>query len=175
MCRARFLRPATKLIWKGTASKYWKRTREKCCGSGFESAWRQHLQKHLRKSRAYFSQKHLFRLVGIPSLTRYHACSRVIALETYSRCSGGGGWMRGTKIARRMILLVALCMCTLPALSLAQASGAPTPPIPDMRWAVKIPMRDGVTLNATVFKPHAQKEPLPVIFTFTPYIGDSYM
>ena len=43
-----------------------------------------------------------------------------------------------------------------------------------MRWAVKIPMRDGVTLNATVFQPHAQKDPLPVIFTFTPYIGDSY-
>jgi putative CocE/NonD family hydrolase len=44
----------------------------------------------------------------------------------------------------------------------------------DLKWAVKIPMRDGVLLNATVFQPHAQKEPLPVIFTFTPYIGDSY-
>ena len=44
----------------------------------------------------------------------------------------------------------------------------------DMRWAVKIPTRDGVQLNATVFTPHEQKSPLPVIFTFTPYIGDSY-
>jgi putative CocE/NonD family hydrolase len=44
----------------------------------------------------------------------------------------------------------------------------------DMQWAVKIPARDGVKLNATVFTPHRQKEPLPVIFTFTPYIGDSY-
>ena len=44
----------------------------------------------------------------------------------------------------------------------------------DMQWSVKIPARDGVKLNATVFTPHGQKEPLPVIFTFTPYIGDSY-
>jgi putative CocE/NonD family hydrolase len=44
----------------------------------------------------------------------------------------------------------------------------------DMQWAVKIPARDGVKLNATVFMPHGQKQPLPVIFTFTPYIGDSY-
>ena len=36
-----------------------------------------------------------------------------------------------------------------------------------------MPLRDGVSLNATIFEPHAEKEPLPVIFTFTPYIGDS--
>jgi uncharacterized protein len=44
----------------------------------------------------------------------------------------------------------------------------------DMTWGVKIPLRDGVHLNATVYQPHNQKQPLPVIFTFTPYIGDSY-
>ncbi len=44
----------------------------------------------------------------------------------------------------------------------------------DMMWGVKIPMRDGIRLNATVFKPHGQDGPLPVIFTFTPYISDSY-
>jgi putative CocE/NonD family hydrolase len=84
--------------------------------------------------------------------------------------------MRAAKIARRMILLAALCI-SMPATrsSLAQESASPTPPIPAMQWGVKIPMRDGVTLNATVFQPRAQKEPLPVIFTFTPYIGDSYM
>src|SRR5207249_3582904 len=37
-----------------------------------------------------------------------------------------------------------------------------------------IPMRDGAKLNATIFASHGQKEPQPVIFTFTPYIGDSY-
>lgn len=44
----------------------------------------------------------------------------------------------------------------------------------DMIWGVKIPMRDAVHLNATVYRPHGQKDPLPVVFTFTPYIGDSY-
>src|ERR1700720_1298835 len=44
----------------------------------------------------------------------------------------------------------------------------------DMQWAVKIPARDGVKLNATVFMPHGQKQPLPVIFTFTPLSVDSY-
>jgi uncharacterized protein len=44
----------------------------------------------------------------------------------------------------------------------------------DLIWALRIPMRDGVRLNGTVLKPARQKEPLPVIFTLTPYIGDSY-
>lgn len=58
----------------------------------------------------------------------------------------------------------------------AVAQQAETPPATevDMQWAVKVPMRDGVSLNATVLRPHAQKEALPVVFTLTPYIGDSY-
>jgi len=44
----------------------------------------------------------------------------------------------------------------------------------DLTWGVKIPMRDGVRLNATVYRPHEQKDPLPVIFELTPYISDSY-
>lgn len=44
----------------------------------------------------------------------------------------------------------------------------------DFQWGVKIPMRDGVHLNATVWKPAGMNEPLPVIFTQTPYISDSY-
>jgi putative CocE/NonD family hydrolase len=56
----------------------------------------------------------------------------------------------------------------------AQQKSANEEPAVDLQWAVKIPMRDGVKLNATVFTAHGQKEPVPVIFTFTPYIGDSY-
>ncbi len=44
----------------------------------------------------------------------------------------------------------------------------------DLLWAVKVPLRDGVHLNATVYKPAAMKAPLPAIFTLTPYIADSY-
>jgi uncharacterized protein len=44
----------------------------------------------------------------------------------------------------------------------------------DMTWGVKITMRDGIRLNATVFRPRDQVQPLPVIVTLTPYISDSY-
>lgn len=45
----------------------------------------------------------------------------------------------------------------------------------DLLWGFKIPLRDGVRLNATVVRPAGQHEPLPVIFTLTPYIADSYL
>jgi predicted acyl esterase len=44
----------------------------------------------------------------------------------------------------------------------------------ELEWGLKIPLRDGVRLNGIVYKPQAMTEPLPVIFTLTPYIGDSY-
>ena len=40
-------------------------------------------------------------------------------------------------------------------------------------WGVRIPMRDGVKLGATVYRPKGAG-PLPVVFTLTPYIGDTY-
>jgi predicted acyl esterase len=49
-----------------------------------------------------------------------------------------------------------------------------TPAAVDLIWGFKIPMRDGVSLNGTVYKPAGQKDPLPVIFTLTPYVSDSY-
>ena len=54
---------------------------------------------------------------------------------------------------------------------------ASTTPQPDdavqLMWGVKIPMRDGVQLNATIMRPK-NAPPLPVIFLLTPYIADSY-
>lgn len=45
----------------------------------------------------------------------------------------------------------------------------------DFQWAVKIPMRDGVLLNATVYRPpNWQQQQLPSIITITPYISDRY-
>ena len=44
----------------------------------------------------------------------------------------------------------------------------------EFQWGVKIPMRDGVHLNATVYKPRDQPQPLPCVFTLTPYIAQSY-
>jgi len=42
----------------------------------------------------------------------------------------------------------------------------------DLIWGVKIPMRDGIKLNATVYKPKTM-EALPVVFTLTPYTSDT--
>jgi putative CocE/NonD family hydrolase len=62
--------------------------------------------------------------------------------------------------------------------ALAHASdGAPAPPDASkvqFSWSVKIPMRDGVRLNATLYTPKDQKEPAPCVFTLTPYIGEAY-
>jgi len=44
----------------------------------------------------------------------------------------------------------------------------------DMMWGVKIPMRDGSLLNATIFKPKNADHKVPAIFTLTPYISDTY-
>jgi putative CocE/NonD family hydrolase len=61
------------------------------------------------------------------------------------------------------------------------ASPSPSPTQPpadyDLRWAVKIPMRDKIELNATLYlpkTPDGSPPKTPVIFTLTPYISDSY-
>ena len=43
-----------------------------------------------------------------------------------------------------------------------------------VQWGIKIPLRDGTRLNGTLYMPKEAKDPLPVIFTFTPYIADTY-
>ena len=51
------------------------------------------------------------------------------------------------------------------------------PPNYDLRWGVKIPMRDKVELNATLYfprTPDGSPPRMPVIFTLTPYISDTY-
>jgi hypothetical protein len=80
-------------------------------------------------------------------------------------------------------LLVSVAHClALPANVIAQtspstSSPAPTPAEYDLRWGVKIPMRDKVELNATLYLPKTPDGSLPrtpVIFTLTPYISDTY-
>lgn len=48
----------------------------------------------------------------------------------------------------------------------------------DVQWHVRVPMRDGVVLHATVYRPAslagATRERLPLILTMTPYTSDSY-
>ena len=44
----------------------------------------------------------------------------------------------------------------------------------EFRWGVKIPMRDGIELSATVYLPLAPAGPVPGIVTMTPYVADTY-
>jgi len=44
----------------------------------------------------------------------------------------------------------------------------------DMEWGLKVPMRDGVRLNATLFKPKGLRRKTPAIFTTTPYVADTW-
>jgi len=77
---------------------------------------------------------------------------------------------------RRRLAAAALSLALAPWSVFAQQpmEAKDAAPGVQMLWGVKIPLRDGVKLNATVFRPEEQKDPLPVIFTLTPYIGDSY-
>jgi len=61
-----------------------------------------------------------------------------------------------------------------------KSEASPTPPPTtdyDIKWGVKIPMRDKVELNATLYfpkTPDGSVPKTPVVFTLTPYISDSY-
>src|SRR6202451_4898897 len=42
-----------------------------------------------------------------------------------------------------------------------------------MQWGIKIPLRDGIHLNAALYLPRGHSEPTPCIVALTPYIADS--
>lgn len=67
-------------------------------------------------------------------------------------------------------LALALGTCFV---SSSQAADAASDPV-EFQWGVRIPLRDGVKLEATLYKPREQKQPLPCVFTLTPYIAQSY-
>ncbi len=74
-----------------------------------------------------------------------------------------------TATARRASLLLAVFVAAVLAVSHAEETGDV-----DLQWGLRIPLRDGVELAATLYRPVGQKEPLPVVFTLTPYISDTY-
>jgi putative CocE/NonD family hydrolase len=78
------------------------------------------------------------------------------------------------KITMKMLKMTVLLLALFGAGPAAVRALEPEQPPVDLLWGVKIPLRDGVVLNATVYKPGGQKAPLPVAFTFTPYTADSY-
>ncbi len=84
--------------------------------------------------------------------------------------------VRGRRTVSLLMLLAAVFGATSLALGASPGEGA-TPVDParvDVRWGVKIPMRDGVELQATVYTPRGQAKPAPCVFTLTPYIAQTY-
>jgi len=80
------------------------------------------------------------------------------------------------RISRLFLSLAVMSCAVLVALRAAAAEG-PGPVDPaqvDLHWGVKIPLRDGVLLGATVYTPKNQTAGAPCIFTLTPYIAQSY-
>jgi len=78
-------------------------------------------------------------------------------------------------------LLFAITLVTTGTLQAQTPSPSPKPSPSqadyEFRWGVKIPMRDKVELNATLYLPKMPDGSLsktPVIFTLTPYMSDSY-
>jgi putative CocE/NonD family hydrolase len=78
-----------------------------------------------------------------------------------------------------MKALAALLLLPITAVSSAGLFPSPVSEVDaaqgvQLAWGVKIPLRDGVHLNATVYTPREQQAPAPCIFTLTPYIGQAY-
>lgn len=44
----------------------------------------------------------------------------------------------------------------------------------DITWGIKIPLRDGIHLDAALYIPRVYDAPSPAIFTLTPYTGQTY-
>lgn len=77
-----------------------------------------------------------------------------------------------SKAARGLLAAILACAASgagaIPPAALDDAATV------EWHWGVKIPLRDGVHLNATLYAPAGHPEPRPCLFTLTPYIGQSY-
>lgn len=74
----------------------------------------------------------------------------------------------------RLAAAAALGLATLTAAAAVARADAPPSARIDVKWAVKIPLRDGVRLNGTLYLPKGHATPTPCIFELTPYISDTY-
>jgi uncharacterized protein len=86
-------------------------------------------------------------------------------------------FLRSPTLSRWWILAFAHCAFFAANVNGQTSTATPSPADYDLRWGVKIPMRDKVELNATLYLPKTPDGSLPktpVIFTLTPYISDSY-
>jgi len=66
------------------------------------------------------------------------------------------------------------CISVLLAVAVAPAAGSEGEPQVDVIWGVTIPVRDGVRLHATLYRPVEMPDRLPVVVALTPYTADTY-
>lgn len=78
------------------------------------------------------------------------------------------------RLRRRFRLSAVLLLALFAAGPAAVRALEPEQPPVDLLWGVKIPLRDGVELNATVYKPGGQKEPLVVSSPNTIFLEKNY-
>jgi uncharacterized protein len=91
-------------------------------------------------------------------------------------------WNAPHSVALASVHAIGKCLALVAALLLLRpvtADAVPAAALGDAdkvewQWGVKIPLRDGVHLNATLYKPAKLVVPRPCLFTLTPYIGQSY-
>src|SRR6202035_4655572 len=76
------------------------------------------------------------------------------------------------RAAAALLPLAALLLASLPAPAAPPDPGASAPEV-DFTWGVKIPMRDGVRLNATLYRPRTAGR-VPLLYRVTPYTPDSW-
>jgi putative CocE/NonD family hydrolase len=81
-----------------------------------------------------------------------------------------GSKRRGLRLALAAMLPLFAWSTASPAAADAQALARPF----SIQWSLFIPLRDGVRLHATLYRPVDQRKPLPVIFLMTPYGADRY-
>jgi putative CocE/NonD family hydrolase len=74
---------------------------------------------------------------------------------------------------RHLALLCLLCFGGLIALAQAAPPKPETPTGYQLEMHAKIPLRDGIHLNATLYKPIPSSGPLPVVFMLSPYPDDT--
>src|SRR5437016_2235553 len=114
------------------------------------------------------------------SLGSAHACSRRLLAGERTLVS-----IRALRFncrdMKQSILVVALYTALVTNIIAQSPTPAPSPAKPptdyDLQWGVKIPMRDKIELNATLYlpkTPDGSAPKTPVVFTLTPYISDTY-
>ncbi len=79
----------------------------------------------------------------------------------------------------RLLLAAFLALVAMPALAQPATTATATANAPSalpyrIEWGVRIPMRDGVELDATIIRPVGD-ERVPLIVTLTPYVADRFL